>query len=65
MRAICVFDFLIKEIPGFQGKSIDEITINDLANVQATHIEMFLSYLPIISLTAKGLPITKGLSPVN
>ncbi|MGI6213475.1 MAG: tyrosine-type recombinase/integrase [Christensenellales bacterium] len=49
------FDFLIKEIPGFQGKSIDEITINDLANVQATHIEMFLSYLSYYKFNGKRL----------
>ncbi len=39
------FDFLIKEIPEFFGKAANQLTIQDLDRITASHIERYLSYL--------------------
>ncbi len=49
------FDFLLKEIPGFDNPNISLITLSDLAKVKANHIEMFLSYLSYYTFNNKRL----------
>lgn len=39
------FNFLVKEIYEFNGKTLRQLTLDDLNNVTATHIEMYLDYL--------------------
>ena len=39
------FNFLITEIIDFNGKTMKDFSLNDLANLNATHIEIYLNYL--------------------
>lgn len=39
------FDFLIKNVPAFRRKEIEEIELSDLEKVTVTDLEMFMSYL--------------------
>ncbi len=39
------FDFLCKEILEFNTKTVKQITLEDISNITATHIEIFLTYL--------------------
>ena len=39
------FDFLTKEIVDFHGKRIKELTLEDMNNITATHLEIYLDYL--------------------
>lgn len=39
------FDFLIKNVPAFRRKEMEELEISDLEKVTVTDLEMFMSYL--------------------
>ena len=40
-------NFLVTEILEFEGKTIKDITLEDLNNLTATHLEIYLDYLNI------------------
>ncbi|MCL2540315.1 MAG: tyrosine-type recombinase/integrase [Firmicutes bacterium] len=47
------FDFLIKEVPEFQGKNFKQISLMDLDNLTATHLEIYLDYLSFYKFNGK------------
>jgi len=48
------FDFLIKEIPEFQGKTMKQVSLMDLDNLTATHLEIYLDYLSFYKFNGKS-----------
>ncbi len=49
------FDFLVKEMPDLDKGKVADITLADLAKVQAIHIERYLSYLSYYTFNNKRL----------
>ena len=41
----CFFNFLIKEVPEFNGLTLKDFTINHLNKITQSHLEQFLDYL--------------------
>lgn len=48
------FDYLIKNVPYFRKKYIDELELSDMEHVTTTDIEMFLSYLTYYEIDDKS-----------
>ena len=44
------FDFLTREMPEFVGKSIKQLTMDDLEKLTSTHIEHYMHYLNLYKL---------------
>ena len=47
------FDFLTREMPDFAGKSIRELTLDDLEKLTSTHIEYYMHYLTLYKADGK------------
>ena len=47
------FDFLTREMPEFVGKSIKQLTMDDLEKLTSTHIEHYMHYLNLYKLDGK------------
>ncbi|HQC54159.1 MAG TPA: tyrosine-type recombinase/integrase [Clostridia bacterium] len=50
---VIFFDFLVKKINHFYGKSINSITLADLDALESQHIEFYLSYLSYYKFNGK------------
>lgn len=48
------FDYLIKTVPHFKDKYIDELELSDMQKITTTDIEMFMSYLTYYEIDGKS-----------